>query len=322
MSKALVFGGTTVEPGEKRCIKVPFAKRADGTDMYFPLMVVNGKEDGPDFLVTAGVHGDEYDGVEAVRTVYSSLDPSSLKGSYIGVPVANVLAFEEGKRASMTDGANLNRSFPGKKEGFYTQRLAAVLFEEIVSKATCCIDLHGGGNVMYLEPMAIYRDIGPAGMGEKALELAKWSGADYIWNGGGGWGGSLSIEAQLIGVPTVTVELGGEGRLRDHLVKRFVTMINNILVGLKQIEGKIIETEKVSNFTGTFICSNSAGFYHQYVDTGLFVKSGQLIAEIKDYFGESTERIFAPYDGVVLSKRTFATIEAGGWTFMVGKIVD
>jgi len=75
-------------------------------------------------------------------------------------PVVNYSAFEAGQRVSAYDLANLNRNFPGKKNGFFTQRLAHVYFDQVVRKADYIIDLHGGGNIMALAPMAIYREIG------------------------------------------------------------------------------------------------------------------------------------------------------------------
>ncbi len=322
MKDVFEIGGVTVKPGEKACIKIPFAFRADGSPMFIPAMVVNGAHDGPRFLLTSGMHGDEYDGVEAIRVQYEKLDPATLRGVYIGIPVVNILAFEEGRRWSITDGQNLNRVFPGNPEGLYANQLAAALMEKVVKKADYCVDLHGGGNVMSLEAMAIYREIGPEGMGEKSRNLAKWSGTKYAWNGGGGWGGSLSIEAQLRGVPTITVEVGGEGRFRKQFFDQFMTMLNNLLVGLEMIDGELVLPQKVTHFTGSFICSKSAGFYHQFVEMSEMVKAGQELGVVKDYFGNITERIIAPYDGVILSKRSFATIEVGGWTCMVGKITD
>lgn len=283
MKNTFEIGGMIIKSGEKACLKIPFATRADGSPMFFPVMVANGTTDGPRLLLTTGTHGDEYDGMEAIRQQYAKLDPTKLKGVYIGVPVVNILAFEEGRRSSITDGQNLNRVFPGNANGFYANQVAAALMEKIVSKADYCVDMHGGGNVMSLEAMCIYRDIGPDGMSEKARNLAKWSGTEFAWNGGGGWGGSLSIEAQLRGVPTITVEVGGEGRFRDKFFQQFMAMLNNLLVGLGMIEGQMIYPPKVTHFTGTFICSKSAGFYHQFVESRDMVKQGQELGVIKDY---------------------------------------
>jgi len=113
-----------------------------------------GQSLGPSVLVTAGVHGDEYEGPAAIAEVASWLSPLSFRGSLCMIPVANPFAFEAGTRVSPLDGINLARVFPGKKDGTPTERLAYLLFDEFASKADCVIDLHSGGVEYEFLPVA------------------------------------------------------------------------------------------------------------------------------------------------------------------------
>ncbi len=70
-----------VASGEKGHGPLKFARRADGSAIFVPLMVVNGREDGPVLNVSGGCHGDEYEGMEAVRRAYYNCDPGALKGA-------------------------------------------------------------------------------------------------------------------------------------------------------------------------------------------------------------------------------------------------
>ena len=63
----------------------------------------------------------------------------------IAMPVVNPLAFAAGSRTTPEDGLNLARVFPGNPNGSITERLAAVIFNEYVSRANYLIDLHSGG---------------------------------------------------------------------------------------------------------------------------------------------------------------------------------
>lgn len=321
MRRDIKIGSLTVGPGEKKYGPLKVATRADGSDIYVPLMIVNGAEDGPVLNLSSGCHGDEYEGGEAIRRMYRASDPPRLKGAVIGVPVMNPLAFEAGYRLSPTDHLNLNRSFPGKERGFYTERLAHLYLAEIVKRSDCVADMHGGGNIMTLAPMVIYRDLGGEALAKRAYALACSTGFEWFWKSGGGWSGPVVMEAQKAGIPSVTVEVEGEGRNRERVIRRFEHMIDTMLKFHRMIEGVPQLPEKVNHFEGTFMHTTTGGLYHQTCEILERVTQGQVVGTVSDYFGEVIEEIKAPYDGVVMSKRTFGGVEPGGWTLMVGKIV-
>ena len=61
-------------------------------------MVLNGRLAGPTICVTAAVHGDEINGVEAIRRLLMELRPAEIRGTVIAVPVVNELGFMAGER--------------------------------------------------------------------------------------------------------------------------------------------------------------------------------------------------------------------------------
>ena len=67
--------------------------------------------------MTAAVHGDEYEGVEAIPQIYARVSPAELQGTLLLVPVCNVPAYETSQRSSPVDGLNLARVFPGDANG-------------------------------------------------------------------------------------------------------------------------------------------------------------------------------------------------------------
>jgi hypothetical protein len=182
-------------------------------------------------------------------------------------------------------------------------------------------DLHGGGNIMTLAPMVIYRDLGGEALAKRAYDLARATGFEWFWRSGGGWSGPVVIEAQKAGIPAVTVEVEGEGRCRADVVHRFERMIDTMLKWYRMVEGAPELPETVHHFEGTFLHTTAGGLYCQTADILERVAAGQVVATVSDYFGEILEEIRAPYDGVVMSKRTFGGVEPGGWTLMVGKLI-
>jgi predicted deacylase len=283
-------------------------------------MIVNGTEDGPVINISSGCHGDEYEGGEAIRRIYREIDSEGFRGALIGVPVMNPLAFESGTRLSPVDYLNLNRVFPGKERGFLTERLAYLYINEVAKQADYIIDLHGGGNIQSLAPMAIYRDIGGDDTAKRAWELVRSTGIEIVWKGSGGWSGPIALEGQKIGIPAITVEFAGEGRAREEIIQKFEKLIKNVFRFYRMIDGRPTLPKKLRHFEGSFINSVNGGFYQQKVEILQEVKKGELLGTISNHFGEITERILCPFDGIVMSKRTFGSIEPCGWTLMVGKL--
>lgn len=92
-------------------------------DLSLPLLQAVGARPGPVFAVTAGVHGDEYEGVRAIFEVFESIDAADLAGTVLAVPVVNPPAHWAVTRTSPVDGANLARVFPGDTQGTLSDRL-------------------------------------------------------------------------------------------------------------------------------------------------------------------------------------------------------
>ena len=72
-----------------------------------------GYRTGPKIVITAGVHGCEYVGIQTVRVLLERLNPEKLTGEVILVPLVNQEGFYEGAKQTVpADGKNLNRCFP------------------------------------------------------------------------------------------------------------------------------------------------------------------------------------------------------------------
>ena len=93
MSAATEFRLDQISPGAKEARWLDVCPLDDGTMLQLPLLVARGKNAGPTMVALGGVHGDEYEGVDAVRRVFESLDPAEMSGSFLGVPVCNPPAF-------------------------------------------------------------------------------------------------------------------------------------------------------------------------------------------------------------------------------------
>jgi predicted deacylase len=77
---------------------------------YVRVHMVVGRRRRPCLALVAGVHGNEYEGMVTLAELLGTLDPGTLDGSLIVVPVANPFAFRAGQRRTPQDDRDLNRA--------------------------------------------------------------------------------------------------------------------------------------------------------------------------------------------------------------------
>src|SRR6476659_5230978 len=92
MSKELLsVGKLSAAHREKRYGMNEFL--VEGRPYRLPMWLINGVGEGPTLVVTAGVHAAEYASIAAALELGRSLDPGSISGRVIVVPVLDMPAF-------------------------------------------------------------------------------------------------------------------------------------------------------------------------------------------------------------------------------------
>jgi uncharacterized protein len=279
-----------------------------------PRHVVNGIRPGRVLCVNAGVHGDEYDGMEAVRRVVAELDPGALAGTFVGIPCLNVTAFDAAARVSGLDHANLNRIFPGDAGGSVTLRLADTFLNEVVPGIDALVDLHTGGTFGEIAPLAIVQ----RGHEELATPLGLAAGHEIIWKGGA-WGGTARAATLEAGKPAITIEAGG-GTYRDDVVDLHTRSVWNIMRHLEMVDGDVRLRESYTATTGSFTRAGAGGFFRAHATPGETLAADAPLGEVIDHFGHPREQFRAPTDGVVLWVRRIRTVRPGDEVVIFGPI--
>ena len=299
----------SVERGTRRDLKVAFALDPDGGEAWFPLTVLRGCEDGPTLAMTAGIHGDEYEGPRAVHDLLAEIDPQALRGTLLAVPMAHLAAFGAASRISPVDGVNLARVFPGDAEGTITLRLADRLFREVVVGADLLVDLHSGG--VRLAFAAVAGFYGTAGGVARALAMP------HLWRLPPR-AGVLSFEAHGRGIAVAGCEAGGRGGClnRDREIYR------DGLLRLMRVHGMLQgdpgpEPAYPVVLDGDWQLAPVGGLLVNQVEIGARVPKGCVLATIRDPFGAVAAEMAAPFAGFVMGTRHLCTIQPGEWATCV-----
>jgi predicted deacylase len=276
-----------------------------------------GHRPGPSVLVTAGVHGDEYEGPSAIARFTNTLSPKDVSGTVCLIPVANPFAFAAGTRLSPVDGLNLARVFPGKEDGMPTERLAHFLFQEFASKADYLIDLHSGGVEYEFLPVAGF--YGVPRPENASFQAARTMGLPALWQLPE-TAGVLSREATRAGKVAVGAEYLGAGRVSEEGVQAYARGIQRCLELWQMLESSASpETSEPKVFSSDWLLAAATGIFRTNLKLGDNVLAGEELATIRGHRGESLTQIVAPHAGVILSLRSKAYITTGSWAVLLAR---
>lgn len=272
-----------------------------------------GRHPGPRLVFTAGVHGDEYEGVRALGDLARELNSADLRGTLLIIPVCNPEAFAAASRTSPLDGGNLNRSFPGRPDGTPTERLAHLLMEEVVRGAALLVDLHAGGTRYAFMTLAGYREM-DGRVGADSYRAAWAFGLPEVWVMNPNLG-VFSYEACRAGVPALGVETTGTGGAREEDIATLKRGLYGVLEAWGLLGGAGVRPVPHQRRTlrGAWTLSEATGLFRPRVTLGQRVRAGDLMAEILDIWSKPQRELRADHDGVVAAICHAGRIAAGDW---------
>jgi len=126
-------------------LRVPYSHDRSGYGFIpIPIAVLN-QGPGPTLLLTGGNHGDEFEGPIALMKLMRTLPKLSIRGRLIVIPGLNFPALMAGTRTSPIDRVNLNRAFPGVRNGTLTEMIAHYVDRVLFPLADVAFDIHAGG---------------------------------------------------------------------------------------------------------------------------------------------------------------------------------
>ncbi len=280
-----------------------------GASIPTPVLVANGIEDGPTLCVTAAVHGDELNGIEAVRRLMYSLKPDKLSGTVIGVPIVNLQGFQRHSRY-LSDRRDLNRFFPGNPRGSVASRMAYSFFNDVIVHCDGLVDLHTGSfhrtNLPQLRADLHNADV---------LALTKGFGATVILHSSGGHG-TLRRSAADAGIPAVTLEAGEPLRLQEDAVEHTVKALFTLLDTMHMYDKRSLwGNPEPTYYSSAWVRADQGGILLTEVKLGRRVKAGELLGTVTDPISNEQVPIEAPYPGRVIGMALNQFVMPGFATF-------
>lgn len=310
----------SVEPGN---VWTGYLELGQG-EFRLPAAVLHGTRPGKTMLITAGVHGGEYVGIQAAIELSQKLKIQKVAGTIIIIKVINVPAFER-RNGSMglTDGKNLNREFPGNPEGTEMERLAWAVSHELQPAADYYIDLHSGDDYEQLTSYVYYAGMADEKTVSQSRRMAEQVDVPYMVRSNVASGGAYNY-ADSQGIPSILIERGGMGAWTSEEVRSTRRDVRNILCHLGIYQGKK-DYRTYYPLDVTDICYQDAsrdGLWYPFKKPGDMIREGEILGEVRDYEGGLLELSVAEYDGVILYQTGTLQVLGDGPMIAYGKIVN
>src|SRR5699024_10147139 len=301
-------------PGQSKTIDFNIAKLYTSTNVEIPVIVERSLVPGPTVLLTGGIHGDEINGVEVVRNIIVRKINRPKKGTIICIPILNIFGFLNGKR-EFPDGRDLNRSFPGTKNGSLASQVAYHFTKEILPHVDYCLDFHAGGAQRYnAAQIRIKSD------DEQILNLAKVFGAPFIVY-------SNIIKktyrdsCNKLGVPTLLFEGGKTNEGNKHIVMEAVHGVKRFLHFLEMLDEKFVITknkrEPILINKTKWLRAAESGLFHLKIDCGKYVEKNEFLATITDPYGNMRYKVLAPHAGYIINTNQSPIVHKGEALFHI-----
>ena len=307
----LSVGTLHAAPGTKTRGTVPADLGTVTVDI--PLTLVNGAHPGPRALITAGVHGGEFTGIDAATRLGSLLEPGEVHGQVIVCPVANPPAVYQGRLGvSPLDGVNINRVFPGDPDGSPTERLAAWLFAHLLDGADAYVDLHAGGIDEVLRDFVGLRLTGDAQLDARTADMARSLGVEDIILGLNAEGGNSHAAAARAGVPSILVETGQLGERDADTAHRLVDGLLRLLrrLGVLAPDGEA-DTPVREWVWAAGVTAEATGLWYPEFTAGDDVTQGQVIGRVIDPADGQEHKVHATAGGRVFYGMHGLTVAPG-----------
>lgn len=285
---------------------------------YVPIAVIkNGS--GPTALLFGGNHGDEYEGPVTLPKLARDIDPAQVQGRIIIVPMLTPPAVQAGTRLSPVDGKNMNRSYPGERDGTQTSIIAHYVTNFLFPLADLVVDIHSGGRSAHVAPSVNMHELANKPQMQAMIDAGIAWGAPYVFIYQDVAGeGLLPTLSEALGKTTLGTELGSASQFTPEILHITEQGLYNVLRHSGILAGSVVKPAQATQVVGAtaredYIMAPVSGIFEPFFDLCGEVRAGDAVGQI-----HSIEQPFTPptpvraeIDGMVMARRSFPLTRQG-----------
>jgi predicted deacylase len=309
----MIINNTEIAPGETSSVEVNIARLPSRTHIDIMVTVARALDPGPTLLLMGGLHGDEINGVEIVRRIIERNHHIPERGTIICIPIINIYGFINFSR-NVPDGKDVNRSFPGNKNGSLASRIAYYLMKDIIPKIDYGIDFHTGGAdrsnypqvrctlddpvnrelaQAFNAPVTLHAKFRPQSLRQSAAKLGK---RIIVYEGG---------ESSRLDEQAISTGIEGSMRVMNHL-------------GMTSFTLEVPPYGNQEFMHSSWIRARTSGIFRGEVSCGDEIIKNQVVGTITDPFGEFKVPLKSPARGWVISMNNNPILHQGDAVIQIG----
>lgn len=312
--KIITILGKEIKVGESCELSFGVANLHTSSSVDVPVIIERSKKPGPVVLLTAGIHGDEVNGVEIVRQIIAKGINKPKIGTIICIPIINVFGFINLNR-EFPDGRDLNRVFPGIKRGSLASRVAFKLVNEVIPDVDFIMDFHTGGAGRFNAPqIRIVKN-------SLTLDaIAETFGAPFILY-------SKNIKKSFrntcykLGKPILLFEGGKSFHIDDKVTNTGVNGIKRVLNHLGMLSSKFKASKpkrpSVYILDSRWQRANFSGMFKASIAINSKVTKGDVIGNITDPYGKFNHFVKATNSGYIINVNESPIVYQGDALFHI-----
>lgn len=300
--------------GEQKLIHLEVDRLPTGLLVEIPVFVFNSKKPGPTMLIQGGLHGDEVNSVELIRRLLAQKTFNIINGCVIVVPILNIFGFLSSSRE--VSGKDINRYFPGNKNGSLASRIAYYHTKAIAANIDFAVDFHTGGDQRSNFPQIRYTKGSKEG-----AKLAKIFNAPFRFESAL-IDKSFRKEAHKHGIPVIVYEGGESNRLDEKAIQIGIQGVKNLLfhLGFLQEDTSTTQEDSILLQKRQWLRAPIAGMFHSIITNGQPVQKNQILGYVTDTYGQSSTAIKAPKKGYIIAINNFPIIKRGDALYHIGYV--
>ena len=303
-----------IKPGRTKTINLKIAQLHTMTELKIPVIVSHSDKKGPVVLFSAGLHGDEFNGIEIVRQMIQYGMNQPKRGTIICIPLVNVFGFVNQSR-EFPDGRDLNRVFPGSIDGSLASQFAFNLMQYIIPLVDYVIDFHAGGRSRFNAPQVRIEDGNP----ELEMIASAFHAPFLLYSKN--IEGSFRESCDRSGVKYLLYEGGKSLDINQGVVQEGINGTKRFLKHLDMLQDhyEADEAQKPMIYieNSTWIRADFSGLFRSNAPTESFVEEGQVIAWITDPYGWVEKPVLAPLSGYIINENQGAIVFQGDAIFHI-----
>jgi predicted deacylase len=318
-------------------VRIPVLTDLDGAEIALTIHAVVGAEPGPTLVVHTALHGSEWQPVQVMHELLASLVPAELRGALLVLPVGNPIALASRTRnlRDESDGQDLNRAFGGEQT-WLADQLGRAIATHLLAQADALVDFHCGLWGAAMHSVTVATDFARPEVNQRSFDLARSFGFPYIRatelaTRFPGPRSSVGYAGQVLGVPSLVVEIGGAGfdpeterRWRDTTLRgmRGVLQGLGMLAGQPELPEQFLVFQRVKRVNPT-----NGGMIEPVVTADDMmvreVEAGELLGRVwSPYTLETIEELRAPFRGVIDMAPHARPARPGDWAYLVVDLDD